>query len=36
MNLARLHPAKNAVRGQLKDAAWDDDLREQLLFGIND
>ncbi len=36
MNLARLHPAKDSVRGKLKDAAWDDDFREQLLFGIND
>ncbi len=35
MNLARLHPAKDSVRGKLKDAAWDDSFREQLLFGIN-
>ncbi len=36
MNLARLHPAKDSMRGKLKDAAWDDSFREQLLFGIND
>lgn len=27
MNLARLHPAKESVRGKLKDAALDDDFR---------
>jgi predicted transposase YbfD/YdcC len=36
MNLARLHPARDSVRGKLKDAAWDDTFREQLLFGINE
>ena len=35
MNLARLHPATDSVRGKLKDAAWDDDFREQSLSGIN-
>lgn len=36
MNLARLHPAKDSMRGKLKDAAWDADFRAQMLFGINE
>jgi predicted transposase YbfD/YdcC len=35
MNLARLHPKKESLRGKLKEAAWDDDFREELLLGIN-
>ena len=35
LNLARLHPAKGSMRGKLKNSGWDDDFREQLLFGIN-
>ncbi len=36
MNLARLHPKKDSMRGKLKSAGWDDDFREELVFGIND
>lgn len=36
MNLARLHPAKDSMRGKLKAAGWDDDFREELIFGIKD
>ena len=35
MNLARLHPGKDSMRGKLKAAGWDDDYREELVFGIN-
>jgi predicted transposase YbfD/YdcC len=35
MNLARLHPAKDSMRGKLKTAGWDDDFRAELLFGVN-
>jgi len=34
MNLARLHPKKDSMRGKLKSAGWNDDFREELLFGI--
>jgi predicted transposase YbfD/YdcC len=33
LNLARLHPTQDSVKGKLKDAAWNDDFRESLLFG---
>lgn len=36
MNLARLHPKKDSMRGKLKSAGWNDDFREELLFGIKD
>lgn len=35
MNLARLHPAKDSMRGKLKAAGWDDDFRAALVFGAN-
>lgn len=33
MNLARLSPIKDSIRGKLKQAAWSDKVREELLFG---
>jgi len=33
MNLARLSPVKDSMRGKLKQASWSDDFRERLLFG---
>lgn len=33
MNLARLSPIKDSMKGKLKQAAWSDDVREQLIFG---
>lgn len=33
MNLASLHPDKKSMRRKLKNSGWDDDFREQLLFG---
>lgn len=33
MNLARLNPEKNSMRGKLKRAGWDDEFRTALLLG---
>lgn len=33
MNLARLSPIKDSMKGKLKQAAWADDVIEQLVFG---
>jgi len=33
MNLARIHPRKNSMKGKLQQAGWDDSFREELLFG---
>ena len=33
LNLARLHPKKDSMRGKLKQAMWSDDFRHQLVFG---
>jgi hypothetical protein len=33
LNLARLHPKKDSMRGKLKQAMWSDDFRHQLIFG---
>ena len=33
MNLVRLDPIKDSMKGKLKQAAWSDDIREQLIFG---
>ena len=33
MNLARLSPIKDSMKGKLKQAAWSDDVREKLVFG---
>lgn len=33
MNLARLSPIKDSIKGKLKQAAWCDDVREKLVFG---
>ena len=33
MNLARLSPIKDSVKGKLKQAAWSDDVRQQIIFG---
>jgi len=33
MNLARLSPIKDSIKGKLKQAAWSDEVREILIFG---
>ena len=33
LNLARLHPQKNSMRGKLKQAGWSDTRRAEILFG---
>ena len=35
LNLARLHPLKNSMRGKLKQAGWSDNIRSEILFGEN-
>lgn len=35
LNLARLHPQKNSMRGKLKQAGWSDQFRSELIFGQN-
>ena len=35
LNLARLHPQKNSMRGKLKQAGWSDKFRSELIFGQN-
>lgn len=35
LNLARLHPEKNSMRGKLKQAGWSDTFRSELIFGQN-
>lgn len=35
LNLARLHPRKNSMRGKLKQAGWSDSFRSELIFGQN-
>lgn len=35
LNLARLHPQKNSMRGKLKQAGWSDGFRSALIFGQN-
>lgn len=32
MNLARLSPIKDSMKGKLKQAAWSDEVREKLIF----
>ena len=33
MNMAKLSPIKDSVKGKLKSAAWNDDVRAKLVFG---
>ena len=33
MNLASLHPEKKSMKRKLKNCGWDDDFREDILFG---
>lgn len=33
LNLARLHPKKDSMRGKLKHAMWSDDFRDQIILG---
>jgi predicted transposase YbfD/YdcC len=33
LNLARLHPQKNSMKGKLKQAMWSDDFRDQIILG---
>lgn len=35
LNLARLHPQKNSMRGKLKQAMWSDQFRHEIIFGEN-
>jgi len=34
LNLSRLHPKKDSIRGQLKSARRNDQSRAELLFGV--
>ncbi|MDQ7072371.1 MAG: ISAs1 family transposase [Gammaproteobacteria bacterium] len=34
LNLARLHPQKNSMRGKLKQAGWSDKIRSEIVFGL--
>ena len=33
MNMAKLSPIKDSMKGKLKSAAWNDDIRAKLIFG---
>lgn len=33
LNLARLHPEKNSMKGKLKKAMWSDNFRDQIILG---
>ena len=33
LNLARLYPQKNSMRGKLKQAGWSDKIRSEIVFG---
>ncbi|WP_211235599.1 ISAs1 family transposase, partial [Psychromonas arctica] len=33
MNLARLSPIKDSIKGKLKQAGWSDEVREKIIFG---
>lgn len=33
MNMAKLSPIKDSVKGKLKSAAWNDNIRTELIFG---
>jgi len=35
MNLARLHPSKESMRGKQKRAAWNDSFRDELIMGTS-
>ncbi len=35
LNLARLDPRKNSMRGKLKQAGWSDTRRAEILFGVD-
>ena len=35
LNMARLHPKKSSMRQKLKMAAYSDDIRSELIFGIS-
>lgn len=34
LNLAKLHPKKDSMKGKLRSAGWNDDFRAELLFGV--
>lgn len=34
MNIAKLHPKKDSMRGKLKEASWSDTFRDELIFGV--
>jgi len=35
LNLDKLHPQKNSMRGELKRAGWSDDFRSEFIFSQN-
>ena len=35
LNLARLHPQKNSMRGKLKQAMWSDQMRHEIICAEN-
>ena len=35
LNLARLNPMKNSMRGKLSMAMWSDEIRHEIVFGQN-
>ncbi len=35
LNLARLNPMKNSMRGKLRMAMWSDEIRHEIVFGQN-
>ena len=35
LNLAKLHPSKSSMKSKLKQAGWNDAIREEILFGRN-
>lgn len=35
LNLARLNPIKNSMRGKLRMAMWSDEIRHEIVFGQN-
>ena len=34
VNLAKLHPKKDSMKGKLRSAGWNDNFRAELLFGV--
>ncbi|MDP0354879.1 ISAs1 family transposase, partial [Glaesserella parasuis] len=34
LNLARLHPKKQSMKGKLTAVGWSDEFRDELLLGV--